>query len=206
MNRTSKIERNTKETRISLELTLDGQGTSEIDTGIPFMDHMLDLFSRHGFFDLKIQAKGDIQVDLHHTVEDIGIVLGQAFKNALGSKAGIKRYGHIMLPMDEALVSCAVDISGRSSFRLAGWENCRRNFKTQDGCPGSTPIDEEMVEEFFKSFAREAAISLHIIIHCGENLHHVIEAMFKALGRTLDEATSMDARLKGQIPSTKGSL
>ncbi len=206
MNRTSKDERNTTETQIRWELTLDGQGQAEIDTGIPFMDHMLDLFARHGFFDLKIHARGDTHVDWHHTIEDIGIALGQAFKNALGDKAGIKRYGHIMLPMDEALVSCAVDISGRSAFRLAGWENCRRNVKAQEGCPGSTPIDEEMVEEFFKSFTREAAISLHIIIHYWENLHHIIEAMFKALGRTLDEATGMDARLKGQIPSTKGSL
>lgn len=194
--RTSEINRSTAETKISLELNLDGTGKSEIDTGCGFMDHMLTLFARHGRFDLSVKCEGDTQVDYHHSVEDIGICLGQAFAQALGNMAGIKRYGDIILPMDESLILCAVDISGRPhlEFDLSGMK------------PKAGDFDTELVEEFMLGLVRNSKITLHINKLYGTNTHHIIEGCFKALGRVLGSAVSIDERLGGEIPSTKGVL
>ena len=190
------LERNTLETKIFLSLNLDGTGKSEIDTGVGFLDHMLTLFASHGRFDLTVKCHGDTYVDDHHTVEDIGIALGKAFFDALGDKKGITRYGDITLPMDEALILAAVDISGRGGYY------------------GVLPIptqkvgtfDTELCEEFFVAFAREAGLTLHLQKLAGNNSHHIIEGAFKALGRALAKAVEIDPKLGGEIPSTKGVL
>jgi imidazoleglycerol-phosphate dehydratase len=193
--REAQIERNTNETQISLSFAVDGTGESKQDSGVPFLDHMLDLFARHGHFDLAVKAKGDIEIDYHHTVEDIGICLGHALREALGDKKGIKRYGNAFVPMDDALAQVVIDISNRPHLEY------RASYQTQ--MVGSFPT--ELVHEFLWKFALEARINLHVILHYGVNTHHMIEAIFKALGRALDEATTLDPRVKG-VPSTKGVL
>lgn len=194
--RTSQINRKTSETEIELSLNLDGSGTSNIDTGIGFLDHMLTLFARHGRFDLDIKCKGDIQVDDHHSTEDIGICLGLAFEEALGDMRGINRYANIILPMDESLILCAADISGRSYL---GYDLSVPTEKV-----GS--FDTELIEEFFLAFIRKSGITLHIKQLAGSNSHHIIEGTFKAFGRVMKTAVSIDPALNGEIPSTKGVL
>ena len=193
--RRAKIERNTGETQIKLDFTIDGEGKSELETGVPFLTHMLDLFTKHGHYNLMVEANGDTEVDDHHTTEDIGIVLGQAVKEALGDKKGIRRYGNAFVPMDETLAQVVVDLSNRPHLEF------RAEFpKEKVGT-----FDTELVHEFMWKFALEARMNLHIIVHYGHNTHHMIEAVFKALARALDEATSIDERVKG-VPSTKGLL
>ena len=187
--------RKTKETDISLSLNIDGKGETNLYTGIGFFDHMLDGFARHGFFDLKVQVKGDLEVDTHHTIEDTGIVLGTAIRKSLGDKRGIKRYGSCILPMDETLVLCAIDLSGRPYFSFEG------EFTTER----VGYMDTEMVREFFYAISYSAGMNLHMKILDGTNNHHMIEALFKAFGRALDEATTIDPRIT-DIMSTKGSL
>ena len=193
--RTFEIARKTAETDILLSLNLDGTGKSSIDTGCGFLNHMLTLFAAHGKFDLNVTCNGDTWVDDHHSVEDIGICLGQAFAKALGDKRGITRYGSFLLPMDEALIQTAVDISGRS-FLGYGLEIPTEKIGT---------FDTELVEEFFSAFAREAGITLHLQSLAGGNTHHIIEACFKAFGRVMRQATEADARAADAIPSTKGT-
>ena len=194
--RKSEIIRNTAETRIKLQLNLDGNGTSNIDTGCGFLDHMLTLFAKHGRFDLDVKCDGDTNVDYHHTVEDIGICLGQAFAQSLGNMAGIKRYGDIILPMDESLVLCAVDISGRAHLSLdLGNIN-----------PTVGDFDTELVSEFLLGFVRNAKMTLHVKLLYGSNTHHIIEGTFKALARVLGNAVSIDEKYSNEIPSTKGVL
>ncbi|WP_158736734.1 imidazoleglycerol-phosphate dehydratase HisB [Alteribacillus sp. YIM 98480] len=193
--RISSIERNTGETQIHLDMNIDGEGQSNISTGVPFMTHMLDLFTKHGHFDLTINAKGDTEVDDHHTTEDIGICLGQVFKDALGDKKGIRRYGNSFVPMDETLAQVVVDLSNRPHLE------CRAEFPSQK----VGTFDTELVHEFLWKFALEARMNLHVIVHYGCNTHHIIEAIFKAMARALDEATQIDERVKG-VPSTKGML
>lgn len=193
--RAAKIERMTNETKVWVELDLDGEGKAEIDTGVPFMDHMLDLFTKHGLFDASIKAKGDTYIDDHHTTEDIGIVLGQAVKEALGDKIGIKRYGNAFVPMDDALAQVVIDISNRPHLEF------RAQFPTQK--VGN--FDTELVHEFLWKFALEARMNVHVIVHYGANTHHMIEAIFKALARAIDDAITKDDRVKG-VPSTKGLL
>ena len=194
--RKSEIKRTTAETDIALSLCLDGTGKSEIDTGVGFLDHMLTLFARHGRFDLTVKCDGDTNVDDHHSVEDIGIVLGQAFSEALGDKRGIVRYGSMLLPMDEALILCAADLSGRA---------CLVN-QVSLPCQKVGSFDTELVQEFLLGFVRKAEISLHFQMFAGENTHHIIEAMFKALGRALSGAVRIDPAYANEIPSTKGLL
>ena len=194
--RKSEITRNTAETRIRLNLDLDGSGKSNINTGCGFLDHMQTLFANHGRFDLDVFCEGDTQVDYPHTVEDIGICLGQAFAQALGNMAGIKRYGDIMLPMDESLVLCAVDISGRSHLSL----------DLGDIKPTVGDFDTELVSEFLLGFVRNAKMTLHIKLLYGSNTHHIIEGSFKALARVLGNAVSIDEKYSNEIPSTKGVL
>ena len=194
--RKAEIMRKTGETDIRLTLNLDGEGNSEISTGIGFLDHMLILFSKHGRFDLSVYCKGDTYVDDHHSTEDIAIALGSAFRKALGDKRGIKRYGDIILPMDEALVLASVDISGRSYIRFTS------NFQTEK----IGTFDVEILEDFFTSFAENAGITLHIRQLDGRNSHHIAEAMFKAVARALRKAVEIDERAKDEIPSTKGVL
>lgn len=194
--RTSEIQRNTAETKISLALNLDGTGKSQIDTGVGFLDHMLTLFAAHGKFDLTVVCSGDTHVDDHHSVEDIGIVLGQAFAHALGDKRGITRYGSCLLPMDEALVLAAVDLSGRDTLR------CALNIPTQK----VGTFDTELVEEFFLAFVRNAGVTLHLRQLDGTNSHHIIEAAFKGFGRALAQAVAPDPKSAGEVPSTKGVL
>ena len=194
--RKSEIKRTTAETDIALSLCLDGTGKSEIDTGVGFLDHMLTLFARHGRFDLTVKCDGDTNVDDHHSVEDIGIVLGQAFSEALGDKRGIVRYGSMLLPMDEALILCAADLSGRA---------CLVN-QVSLPCQKVGSFDTELVQEFLLGFVRKAEISLHFQMFAGENTHHIIEAMFKALGRALSSAVKIDEAFADEIPSTKGLL
>ena len=194
--RSTQIERKTAETDVRLTLSLDGAGRAQIDTGVGFLDHMLTLFAAHGRFDLTVRCAGDTQVDDHHSVEDVGIALGDAVAQALGEKRGIRRYGSMLLPMDEALVLCAVDLSGRSCLRM------QAAFPSQK----IGTFDTELVEEFFTAFARRAGVTLHLRQLDGTNSHHIAEAMFKALGRALSEAVSLDSRLAGEIPSTKGAL
>jgi imidazoleglycerol-phosphate dehydratase len=193
--RKGQSKRHTKETDILVELDLDGSGQSSITTGIPFFDHMLELFSRHGLIDLTIRAKGDIEVDHHHTVEDTGIVLGLAFAEALGDKKGIRRFGNATAPMDESLSTVSVDISGRAYLVF---DAKVPKIKTGD-------FDAEVVKEFFQAFAFNAKVSLHIRNAYGDNTHHVFESVFKAFGLALREATALDPRVTG-VPSTKGSL
>lgn len=194
--RTAKIERNTAETKILLELNLDGTGKGEIATGCGFLDHMLTLFSRHGSFDLTVRCQGDTYVDDHHTVEDIGIALGKALEIALGEKRGITRYGSFLLPMDEALILCALDISGRGYLGFG--------LEIPTAKVGS--FDTELVEEFFLGFTRNANITLHLKQLDGKNSHHIIEGAFKAFGRALAQACAIDEKHAGEIPSTKGVL
>lgn len=191
--RTSEIKRTTKETNISLELNIDGTGESNIDTGVGFFDHMLILFSRHGFFDMKLNASGDTEVDYHHTVEDIGICLGKAFSKACGDKAGIRRFGESTIPMCEALASVAIDLCDRPFLVF--------NVNLEKSKVGN--FDVELIEEFFQAFANNCGATLHVNLIYGKNTHHIIEAIFKALGRAMDQATSKDERIQG-ILSTKG--
>ena len=195
-NRSANITRTTKETDISLALDIDGVGTTEIDTGIAFFDHMLDAFGRHGLFSLNVKAKGDIEVDAHHTVEDVGIVLGQAFAQAIGEKRGINRFASQYLPMDETLVLAAVDISGRGQLH---WDV-------------DVPLcllgqfDTSLAKEFFIAFATNAGVTLHVRMLAGENAHHIVEACFKAVGRAMCQALEVNPRIADQLPSTKGML
>lgn len=189
------MARKTFETDIEMELIIDGKGKAEIDTKIPFFDHMLNSFTKHGLFDLKVKVDGDIEVDCHHTIEDTGIVLGQCIAKALGDKKSIRRFGDIMLPMEEALVLCALDISGRPFLAFDG------EF-TMSAVGG---YDTEMVEEFFRAVCLGSGINMHLKIMAGKNNHHMIEALYKAFGRALDQATQLDSRVEG-VPSTKGTL
>ena len=189
------IERKTNETDIKLELHIDGSGQTKIDTGIGFFDHMLNSFARHGFFDLKVLAKGDLYVDSHHTIEDTGIVLGQAIKKAIGDKKGIRRYGERILPMDETLMLCALDLSGRPYLK----------FYMPLTVPKVGDFDTEMVHEFFYAVSYGAEMNLHLKMLDGENNHHIIEAAFKAFAKALDQATQYDDRIQ-EVLSTKGSL
>lgn len=194
--RIATVNRKTAETDISLELNLDGTGVASVDTGIGFFDHMLNSFAKHGFFDLKLKVQGDLFVDSHHTIEDTGIVLGQAIAKAIGNKAGIKRFGSFMLPMDESLVISAVDLSGRP-YLVYDLDLTTERVGY---------MDTEMVKEFFYAVSYSAGMNLHVKQMYGSNNHHIIEAAFKAFARALDEATSVDERLSGKIMSTKGSL
>ncbi|MDE6673864.1 MAG: imidazoleglycerol-phosphate dehydratase HisB [Acetatifactor sp.] len=195
MARSSTINRKTKETEIEIILNLDGSGQAEVNTGIGFLDHMLEGFARHGFFDLKCQVKGDLQVDGHHTVEDAGIVLGQAIREAVGDKKGIRRYGYFILPMDESLALCAVDLCGRPYLQF----DCE--FTTER----VGELETELVREFFYAVSYSAGMNLHLRMLQPGNNHHMIEAMFKAFAKALDEATALDPRLT-DVLSTKGSL
>jgi imidazoleglycerol-phosphate dehydratase len=195
MARKAKLERKTKETEINVELELDGSGKAEIETGIPFFNHMLDSFTRHGFFDIRIEARGDIEVDYHHTVEDVGLALGQTFKGALGDKHGIRRFGEASCPLDETLAKVVVDLSGRPYLSY--------NVKIRPGRVGS--FDTDLPHEFYAAFANQLGMNLHIDVLRGENPHHIIEACFKAFARAMDMATQLDPRIEGVL-STKGSL
>lgn len=203
-NRVATCNRQTKETDISLTLNLDGQGKTNIDTGIPFFDHMLDGFARHGLFDLDLTVKGDIQIDSHHTVEDTGIVLGQAIAKALGDKKGIKRYGHFMLPMDEVLALCAVDLSGRPYFKYDATFTVEK-LGPEDEEKKWNALDTETIREFFYAVSYSAGMNLHLKILDAGNNHHMAEALFKVFGRALDMAVSEEPRITG-VWSTKGSL
>ena len=196
MARQARIERKTKETDIVLSLNIDGTGAAKIQTGIPFFGHMLEAFSKHGLMDLTVDAHGDLEVDLHHTVEDVGIVLGKALREAVGDRKGIVRYGSSAIPMDETLVSAAVDISGRPFIVFNVPLNRTR----------ISNLDLDLLQDFFRAFAFNAELNLHVNMHYGENLHHIAEAVFKAVGRALAQATRLDPRIAGVIPSTKGSL
>jgi imidazoleglycerol-phosphate dehydratase len=195
MKRTQSVTRTTQETDIRLELFVDGKGEAQIQTPVPFMDHMLTLFAKHGFFDLMIQAKGDTEVDYHHTVEDLGICLGTAFKGALGDKRGVRRFGESAVPMTDALATVAADWSGRPHLV----------FLADFPSPRVGDMDVELFEEFFRAFSNNAGLDLHIRLHYGSNVHHSIEAIFKATARALDLASQIDPRQTG-IQSTKGSL
>ena len=195
MGRKSKIERKTKETLISVELELDGSGRAEIETGMPFFNHMLESFTRHGLFDIRIKAKGDIEVDYHHTVEDVGLALGQAFKESLGDKQGIRRFGEASCPLDETLAKVVVDISGRPYLSY--------NVRIRPGRVGD--FDTDLPHEFFAAFANQLGMNLHMDVIRGENPHHIIEACFKSFARAMDMATQLDGRIQGVL-STKGSL
>ena len=194
--RTSTIERNTAETKIKLTLNIDGSGKSNIDTGVGFFDHMLTLFARHGNFDLVVKCKGDLNVDAHHSIEDIGIVLGQCFKTALGDKKGIIRYGDTTLAMDESLILTAVDISGRGG--------CHYALEIPTEKVGD--FDTELVQEFFIAFANNAGLTLHLRQLCGSNSHHIIEGTFKSVARSLKKAVAIDKAFANEVPSTKGLL
>lgn len=194
-SRTAKIIRNTTETQITLHLNVDGSGVYQINTPIPFFNHMLEAFSKHGLFDLKIDATGDIDVDDHHLVEDVGLVLGQAFVEAVGKKIGMKRYGFFTLPMDEALTTVAVDFCGRPCLIY--------NSPAKKGA--IKKFDLELVHEFFQAFANEAGLNLHINVHAGQNKHHIVESIFKAFAKALDQSTQKDERI-ATVLSTKGKL
>ncbi len=195
MSRTATVERITRETQIKLSVGIDGTGTAKVCTSVPFLDHMLDLFARHGLFDLTVEAKGDVDIDFHHTVEDIGIVLGSALKEALGAKQGIRRYGQASVPMDETLASVAVDLSGRPYLVY----NVRLP-KVKIG-----EFDVELAKEFFQALVNNLGANVHINVMYGDNVHHILEACFKALARALDMATQLDPRIEG-VMSTKGKL
>jgi imidazoleglycerol-phosphate dehydratase len=195
MIRKSEVSRKTKETVIDTALTIDGKGGHEIATGIPFFDHMLTLMAAHGFFDMVIHAKGDIEVDYHHTIEDVGLVLGDAFDEALGDRKGIQRYGHAVIPMDESIAMVTVDLSKRP-FLV---------FRMPHHISGTGDSFTMLAKEFFRAFATRGGMNLHIDVRYGENEHHMLEAVFKATGRALDAATSPDRRISGVL-STKGSL
>lgn len=193
--RTAEVQRKTRETSVSIALRLDGRGRAEINTGVPFLDHMLDSFARHGFFDLSVDASGDLHIDEHHTVEDVGIVLGRAFRQALGDRSGIRRFGEASVPLDEALCTAVVDISGRSylAFNVPIKQERVGNFQTA------------LVNDFMKALADEVGMNLHLNLNGGRNPHHIVEATFKALARAMDQATSVDPRVTGAL-STKGTL
>jgi imidazoleglycerol-phosphate dehydratase len=193
--RISTVERTTNETDIFLIFQVDGSGETELSTSIPFLEHMLDLFAKHGQFNLQAKAKGDVEIDDHHTVEDIAICLGQAIQQSLGDKRGLRRYGNAFVPMDEALVQVAIDLSHRPHLEF------RAKFPSQQ----VGTFDTELVHEFFWKLALEARMTIHVIVHYGQNTHHLVEACFKALGRALDEATQIDPRVQG-VPSSKGVL
>lgn len=193
--RTATLERKTRETTVAVGLILDGTGRGEIATGVPFLDHMLQSFSRHGFFDLTVRAKGDVEVDDHHTVEDVGIVIGRAFKQALGDRSGIKRFGCATVPLDEALCTAVVDMSGRSYLAY--------NVPIKRERVGS--FQTELVHDFMKALSDETGMNLHLTLHSGRNAHHIIEAAFKALARAMDQAASVEPRAQGVL-STKGTL
>ncbi len=193
--RCAAIERKTRETQIKVELMLDGSGRARISTGVPFLDHMLDSFARHGFFDLTIDAHGDTEIDDHHTVEDVGIVMGRAFSQALGDRAGIKRFGSAVVPLDEALCTSVVDLSGRSFLAY--------NVKIKQERVGH--FQTELVHDFLKAFSDEARMNLHVIMHSGRNPHHMIETIFKSLAKAMDQATAVELRTQGVL-STKGPL
>ena len=195
MSRSATIERITKETRIRLNLEIDGKGEAKICTSVPFLDHMLDLFTRHGLFNLEVEAQGDIDIDFHHTVEDIGIVLGEAFRQALGDKKGIRRYGQASVPMDETLASVTVDLSGRPYLI---YHVSLPKVKIGE-------LDVELVKEFFQAFTNNCGANVHVNVMYGDNVHHIIEACFKATARALDQATGYDQRIEG-VMSTKGKL
>ena len=195
MERIATVNRKTKETDIAITLNLDGTGKADIDTGIGFFDHMLEGFSKHGFFDLQCKINGDLRVDGHHTVEDAGIVLGDAIKQAIGDKKGMKRYGYFILPMDDALALCAIDLCGRPYL----------NFECEFTVPRVGELDTELIREFFYAVSYSAGMNLHIKLLSGNNNHHIIEAMFKAFAKALDQATGMDERI-ADVLSTKGSL
>jgi imidazoleglycerol-phosphate dehydratase len=195
MSRTAIVDRATKETEIRLDIDLDGSGSSKCSTGVGFLDHMLDLFARHALIDLTVTAKGDLHVDQHHTVEDVGICLGQAVREALGDKAGIRRYGHFTLPMEETLVTSAIDLSGR----------CYLVFQATFPSPKIGDFDSELVEDFWQAFAANALCNLHVLLQHGRNSHHISEAIFKATARALRMAVEQDPRSQA-IPSTKGVL
>lgn len=194
--RSANVSRNTLETQISVALNLDGSGKSNFDTGIPFLEHMLEQIARHGSFDLEISANGDLHIDDHHTVEDIGITLGQAFKEALGDKKGIMRYGHAYVPLDEALSRVVIDFSGRPGIE----------YRVKFTRPRIGQFDVDLFHEFFQGFANHAPATLHIDNLAGQNAHHIAETMFKAFGRALRFAVAEDERMQGIIPSTKGTL
>jgi imidazoleglycerol-phosphate dehydratase len=194
--RQARVERKTKETEVAVTLNLDGTGASKVRTPVPFFSHMLEAWSKHGFLDLTVEASGDVEVDIHHTVEDVGIVLGQALRQALGDKRGIVRYGTAVVPMDEALVSAAVDVSGRP-FLVFNVPVARTRVSN---------FDLDMLQEFFRALAFNAEITLHVSMQYGHNLHHITEAVFKAVGRALAEATRINPRGAGEVPSTKGQL
>jgi len=195
MARTATISRSTKETEISVTLNLDGRGTHEIESGVPFLDHMLTQIARHGFFDLQVSAKGDLEIDSHHTVEDLGICLGEAFKQALGDKSGVRRYGRGTMPMHEALAAVVLDFSGRPFLVY--------NVPLPKAQIGNFEL--ELVEEFFTAFCNHAGANVHVNLAYGDNLHHIVEAVYKAFARALDEATQLDPRVEGVL-SSKGSL
>ncbi|HUT92538.1 MAG TPA: imidazoleglycerol-phosphate dehydratase HisB [Thermoguttaceae bacterium] len=195
MARTARIERKTAETEIRIELTLDGTGRSQVATGVGFLDHMLELLARHGAMDLTVKASGDLEVDQHHTVEDVGICLGQAIREALGDKAGIRRYGHFTLPMEETLVTTAIDLGGRAYFV----------FHAEFPTAKIGEFDSELVADFWQAVAANALLNLHVVLHHGRNSHHVAEAIFKATARALRMAVETDPRIR-DVPSTKGTL
>ena len=196
MARTAKIDRKTSETEIALELNLDGAGQSLVQTGVGFLDHMLELLAKHAAIDLSVTARGDLQVDQHHTVEDVGICLGQAIKQALGDKAGIRRYGHFALPMEDTLVTTAIDLSGR--YFLV--------FNAQFPAAKIGDFDSELVEDFWQATSVNALCNLHVNLHYGRNSHHISEAIFKCTARALRMAVEIDVRMQDQLPSTKGKL
>lgn len=195
MNRTAEVERKTKETNIRISLKLDGKGRADIASGIPFLDHMLTLFAVHGFFDLSVNAEGDLDVDLHHTVEDVGLVLGDAISQALGERKGIRRYGHAVIPMDDALAAATVDLSNRP-FLVCN---------TPESIVYGIALNPFLTQEFFRALVNRGGMNLHINVAYGENDHHVIESIFKAFGRALDQAVTLDGRTT-KVPSSKGAL
>ena len=194
--RTASIERTTRETRIAVQLNLDGSGRAELDTGLPFFEHMLDQVARHGRLDLDLHAKGDLEIDAHHTVEDVGITLGQAFAQAIGDKQGIYRYGYAYVPLDEALSRVVIDFSGRPGLE----------FRVQFPRARVGDFDVDLIHEFFQGFVNHANVTLHIDNLSGSNSHHIAETVFKAFGRALRIAVNPDPRMQGEVPSTKGSL
>ncbi len=195
MSRNARVERETNETQIQLALNLDGTGISKVQTGVGFLDHMLELLAKHGVLDLEVQATGDLHVDQHHTVEDVGICLGQACREAVGDKSGIRRYGHFTLPMEETLVTTAIDLSGRYAMV----------FQAEFPTAKIGDFDSELVEDFWQAFAANALCNFHVVLHHGRNSHHISEAIFKSAARALRMATEQDPRVEG-VPSTKGTL
>jgi imidazoleglycerol-phosphate dehydratase len=195
MKRTAEVERKTKETDIKISLVIDGKGRTDIDSGIPFFDHMLTLLAVHGFFDLTLRAAGDLEVDFHHTIEDVGLVLGDAIHQALGKREGIKRYGHAVTPMDDALATVTLDLSNRPYLVC----------NLPDHADSGIALNPSLTREFFRALVNRAGMNLHINVSYGDNDHHVVESVFKAFGRALDQAASLDERIKG-VRSSKGSL